>query len=149
MRLWLEANGLTMEQISMWPEIEIKGDRMRIERMQRYDDQEQHYLLGQPFTWMSGWMDLKQPMPDELWETYERNRDAALTDRALIRLGGAGATVVRLNGSDGLMFITSNRDIDMATRDDMQTRLREILPGIEVTLVMGFDTVMHRAGPQS
>jgi hypothetical protein len=149
MRLWLEANGLTMEQIPLWPEIEIKDGRMRIERMQRWDDHEQHYLLGQPFTWMSGWIDLKRPMPDELWETYERNRDRALIDRTLTRLGKTGATVVRLEGGDGLMFITSDRTADKGVFDDAQTHLRGALPGVEITLVMGFDTVMHRAGPQS
>jgi hypothetical protein len=81
-----------------------------------------------------------------LWETYQRNRDKVATSRALDELGRAGATVVHLHGGDQLMFLTSNRDIDRGQFESMSGQLQALFPGVTVTLVTGFDTVMHRQG---
>ena len=146
MRLWLESNHIDMEQIPMWPEIELRDGQMRIEFMSRWSDDYRNVMLGRPYTYRSSWIDLEHPMPDELWETYLRNRSKVAASRALDELGRAGATVVHVHGSDQLMFLTSNRDIDKEQFESMSKQLQDLLPGVVVTLVTGFDTVMHRKG---
>ncbi len=147
MRLWLESNHIDMDRIPMWPEIELREGQMRIERLTRWDEERENRMLGRPYTYMSGWLDLEHPISEELWETYKRNRGLAATSRALRELGRAGATVVHLKDSDQLMFLTSQRDIEHSQFESMQEQLRALLPGVTVTFVAGFDTVMHRKGP--
>jgi len=149
MRLWLESNGIEMDQIPMWPAIELRDGQMRIERMAKWDREQENRMLGRPHIYLSGWFDLRVPMPDELWELYQRNRDQAATAIAMAQLGRAGATVVHLHGGDELMFVTADRDIPPGEVDQMSARLQSLLPRVNVTIIAGVDTVLHRAGTRS
>lgn len=144
MRLWLESNGIEMDDIPMWPEIQLREGQMRIERTAKWDREREHRMLGRPHIYMGGWRDLKVPMPDELWETYLRNRSKAATAIAMAQLGRAGATVVHLQGGDGLIFVTSDRNLEPGEVDSMATQLERLLPQVKVTIIAGVDTVMHR-----
>jgi hypothetical protein len=146
MRRWLESNGITMDRIPMWPEIELHEDgiQMRIELLYREHDRAA-FMLKAPVTHMSAWLPLVHPLPPELWEIYSRNRKAAKLNEVIDRIGKAGATIVHIKGGDQLIFITSNRDIDEDRFEHMRASLQPLLPGIMVALVTGFDTVMHRA----
>jgi len=150
MRRWLESNGITMDRIPMWPEIELRegNGQMRIEFLYQEHDRAA-FMLKAPVTYMSSWLELSNPLPGELWEIYSRNRRAAKLNEVIDRIGKAGATIVHIRGGDQLMFLTSNRDIDKEQFEHMQAQLGVLLPGIVATIVTGFDTVMHRAGPQS
>lgn len=147
MRLWLESNGIEMDELPMWPEIQLRDGQMRIERTAKWDREYEHRMLGRPHIYLGGWRDLKVPMPDGLWETYLRNRGKAATAIAMAQLGRAGATVVHLHGGDGLTFVTSDRDLGPEQINSMNIQLEALLPGVKVTIVAGVDTVMHRQGP--
>jgi hypothetical protein len=142
MRLWLEANGISMDAIPMWPEIEIKDGQMRVELLPRWDDQEQHQMLGQPFTYMSAWLPLVEPLEEATWEAYDRCRDRAMAERALEKLARNGAAVLAVIPGDNLTFVTQ-QELDMSTMEDVREHLERALPGVTVTILTGVDTVVR------
>ncbi len=140
-RRWLEANGISMDRIVMWPELKIDGDIILVESFSftggshtTFYDQGHTRLLPYP---------LRVAPPRGLVEAYQYQRGRALADRALDRLGRAGATIIRLEGGDTALFVAMDR-LDTNVAAGLVNHLERVLPGVNIVMLSGVDTIMHQ-----
>lgn len=148
----LVANGVDWDRVTGWPELEINGGNLWVEMIQQ--DADGCTILhrgGDPGVYlrMEPYPLVEMPDPD-FWSAYQHTRVQALRRRELAMLAdslrwGAGPhpTVVILEQSDALMFVQA-APADTEQVDSVVGQLRALLPGVEVAVVSGFDTLMHR-----
>lgn len=142
---WLTANGVDLDRIAMFPEIELLPGRMKIEYIYGLEDEPPRtkLLIRKPATRMVE-RPTPVPMPIELWEVYQRARQGYLAERALETLGRNGATVLSVDGGASLVFVTSGPVVEPDLLGRMVDQLERALPGVRITLMAGTETILHR-----
>lgn len=145
---WLHANQLSPSDVLAWPQIEFDQPRpgmMRIEMFHR-DAQGHHFVLAMG-GYAAGGSSMREvpllvPMDDELRAMWEhcapQVRADIARDRGLDRLAKHGATVLAVDDSNRIVFVTAAPDI---TEDTYQL-VRGLFPGVEVNVVTGMRAVL-------
>ena len=144
---WLKANDIDLDRIAMWPEIELLPGRAKIEYLYGLEDEppRPNLVLRRPTTRMVE-RPTPVPMPLELWEAYQRGRADYLAERMLKTLGRAGATVLAVQPGAHLVLVSSNVAMtDQGFLEQAAEVLGRALTGVEVTIMTGVDTILHRA----
>ena len=144
---WLIANGIDIGRLPLFPEIELLGPEMMIEYIWGYElDSGNLRMMQRRLATHMVRRPILTPMPDELWEVYQRARTAYLTQEALRTLGQAGATVLAAKGGSHLVFVcSSSMPQEQGFVEDVSRILQESLPGVGVQIMTGVDTILHRA----
>jgi hypothetical protein len=150
---WMAANGINLGRIPMWPEVVLDhgAGTMQVEHFINCRHGHAHYpvLLWNRCPTQLVQMPLRVPPGDLLWGIYNRERVGALLDRQLAVLGKHGATVVRAATGSTLIFVS--RGAWAATPEELRTTqevLKQALPGVEVLLLSGADTIIHKRPEQ-
>lgn len=152
---WLEANGVDWDRVIAWPQI-VMGQLGELGVEQFHHDEAGRVTIhrgsgGSVYTRLHYYPLAVRPDP-EFWAAYQHSRTIALRReelrqlaRDLRGLGGnsAGPVVVVLAEGDSLMFVTSDRP-PTDQIEKVTDALKAILPGVQVTTVSGFQTVMHK-----
>lgn len=146
---WLKANGIDLDRIVMWPEIQLLPGRAKIEFVYGLEDEPPRtkLLLRKPATRMVE-VPTPVPMPAELWETYSRARADEMMGRTLEILGKAGATVLTARPGSSIVFVCSTGFTGEEGEQFLEAataHLRERLPGVDISIMTGVDTILHRA----
>jgi len=146
---WLTANGIPLDRIAMWPEIQLLPGRARIEYIYGLEDEppRTNLLLRRPATRMVE-VPIAVPMSAELWETYSRARADEMMGRTLEILGRAGATVLTATPGSSIVFVCSDRLSGEGVEQFLEaatSHLRERLPDVDISIMTGVDTILHRA----
>lgn len=149
MVVWLQANNIDLEQLPMFPEIDLLGPEMMIEYIWGYEDESgpgRAVLVRRRMATHMVRRPVLVPMGDDLWQVYQRLRAAHLVEEALKTLGRAGATVLAAKGGSHLVFVcSSSMPQEQEFVEDVSRILQEALPGVGVQIMTGVDTILHRA----
>ena len=146
---WFNANGIPLDRIAMWPEIQLLPGRAKVEFLYGLEDEPPRtkLLLRKPATRMVE-VPTPVPMPAELWETYSRARADEVMGRTLELLGQAGATVLALKPGSALVLVCSSTLNDAEGDQFVEgalEHLRSRLPDVDISIMAGVDTILHRA----
>lgn len=144
---WLIANGIDIDRLPLFPEIELLGPEMMIEYIWGYElDPGTIRMVQRRLATHMVRRPTLVPMEPELWEMYQRARTAYRTSEALRTLGDAGATVLAAKGGAHLVFVCSNpMSNDQGFLEEASRALGEALPGVGIQIMTGVDTILHRA----
>lgn len=156
---WLKANGVDWDQVTAWPRIEIgQLQTLHVEMFHRDSDGDATIHRGgegRVYTRMHEFPLTVAPDP-EFWAAYQHSRPLAVRREELRQLAHdlrfpdvehSQVTVVIPDPGDTFMVVTA-APIDDTHAADVVRRVEELLPGVKVAVMGGFETVMHQKAPR-
>jgi hypothetical protein len=155
---WLKANGVDWDHVIAWPQIELDRELGVLKVEQFHLDDRGRSTIHRPGSWTYTGLH-EYPLavePDPaFWAAYSYSRPIAKRYRELEQLGReirswglladdrAPVTMVTTATGDTLMFLAANPipNADAAKHAEV---LKALLPGVQVLIVSGFETVLHK-----
>lgn len=152
---WLKANGVDWDRVVGLPEIVIDEALQTLRVEMFHDDMDGHATIHRPgsttYTRLHEFPLTAKPDP-VFWAAYQYTRPQALRRNELKQLARdlrfpdvshAQVTVVIPADGDSLMFLTPTI-VDTDHAASVVKQMEELLPGVKISVVGGFETVMHK-----
>jgi hypothetical protein len=155
MEHWLKANGVDWDRVAGLPEIKIDEQLQTLHVEMFHDDVDGHPTIHRPGgTVYTGLREFPMAVPPDpgWWAAYQHSRPQALRRAELKQLASdlrfpdvewSQVTVVIPADGDSLMFVTAS-PIDTEHADSVVKQMEGLLPGVKISVVGGFQTLMHK-----